>query len=110
LDPQVVESGGRPKTAVPAGYYIDFTALANDFGWERVPALRNWRGYAGGILYWQFERRDGLNWNDAMLELYAQTSIDAFLAGPPPRPTLEPTETRSAPRTATPIPPDKLTG
>jgi TolB protein len=108
LDPQVVESGGKLKAAVPAGYYVDFTALAEDYGWSRVPALRNWRGYAGGILYWQFERRDGLAWNDAMLELYTQSALDAFLAGPAPRPTLLPTELRPTQvRTATPIPPDK---
>jgi TolB protein len=108
VDPQVVESGGKTKATVPPGYYVDFTALAEDFGWQRVPALRNWRGYAGGILYWQFERRDGLQWVDAMQELYTLSVIDSFLSGPPPRPTPIPTETRPAPvRTATPIPPDQ---
>ncbi len=108
LDPQVVESGGKLKATVPTGYYVDFTALAEDYGWTRVSALRNWRGYAGGILYWQFERRDGLSWNDAMLELYTQSALEGFLSGPPPRPTLIPTETRPPQvRTATPIPPDR---
>ena len=96
------------KSAVPGGYYLDFTALAEEYGWVRVPAQRNWRGFAAGILYWQFERRDGLTWNDAMLELRNQSEIDAFLAGPPLRPTLVFTSTpASAPKTPTPIPPDK---
>lgn len=107
-DPQVVENGGRLKTSVPPGYYVDFTALAEDYGWGRIAALRNWRGYTGGILYWQFERRDALSWNDAMLELYPQASIEAFLSGPVPRATLLPTETRTfITRTPTPIPPDQ---
>jgi len=107
-DPQVVENGGRVKSTVPGGYYLDFTALAEEYGWMRVPAQRNWRGFAAGILYWQFERRDGLTWNGAMLELRNQSEIDAFLAGPPLRPTLVFTSTpASASKTPTPIPPDK---
>jgi TolB protein len=107
-DPTVVEQGGKPKATVPPGYYMDFTALAETYGWSRVAALRNWRAFAGGLLYWQFERRDGLSWNDAMLELYSQLEVDAYLAGPAPRPvTAAPTDTPRPPRTATPIPPDR---
>lgn len=108
-DPQVFEQGGRTKVAVPAGYYVDFTQLAEDYGWTRVPSERTWRKNFTSILYWEYDKRDGLNWNDAMLEVYTQKTIDAFLNGPTPLPTLKPTATDTpGPRkTPTPIPPDQ---
>jgi len=35
--------GGELKSEAPAGYYVDFTTLAADYGWERRNALSNWR-------------------------------------------------------------------
>ncbi|RMF48952.1 MAG: hypothetical protein D6749_14385 [Chloroflexota bacterium] len=105
-DPQIFEQGGRTKAAVPSGYYIDLTRLAEDYGWQRVPAGRDWRSNFPSILYWQFERRDGLTWDEAMLELYTQEQIDAFLFGVRLQPTLTPTDAPSARRSPTPIPPD----
>ncbi|PJF33313.1 MAG: hypothetical protein CUN49_18880, partial [Candidatus Thermofonsia Clade 1 bacterium] len=64
-DPQIFEQGGRTKATVPSGYYIDLTRLAEDYGWQRVPAGRDWRSNFPSILYWQFERRDGLTWDEA---------------------------------------------
>lgn len=108
-DPQAFANGGRTKTTVPSGYYVDFTALAEDYGWMRVPANRSWRALASGLLYWEFDKPEGLSWNDAMLQVYTQADIDAFLSGPPLRPTNPPpTFTPPGPtRTPTPIPPDK---
>ncbi|MCS6870443.1 MAG: DPP IV N-terminal domain-containing protein [Anaerolineae bacterium] len=105
-DPQIFEQGGRPKPVVPSGYYIDLTRLAEDYGWQRVPAGRDWRSNFPSILYWQFERRDGLTWDEAMLELYTQAQIDAFLFGVRLQPTATPTATASQRRTPTPRPPD----
>jgi TolB protein len=105
-DPQIFEQGGRTKAAVPAGYYIDLTRLAEDYGWQRVPAGRDWRSNFPSILYWQFERRDGLTWDQAMLELYTQEQIDAFLFGVRLQPTLTPTNAAPVRRSPTPIPPD----
>ncbi len=105
-DPQIFEQGGRPKAAVPVGYYIDLTRLAEDYGWQRVPAGRDWRSNFPSILYWQFERRDGLTWDEAMLELYTQEQIDAFLFGARLQPTATPTSAPSPRRSPTPIPPD----
>jgi hypothetical protein len=105
-DPQIFEQGGRTKAAVPAGYYIDLTRLAEDYGWQRVPAGRDWRSNFPSILYWQFERRDGLTWDQAMLELYTQEQIDAFLFGVRLQPTPTPTGAAPVRRSPTPIPPD----
>ncbi len=107
-DPQAFEQGGRPKQSVPAGYYVDFTQIAEDYGWFRVPSERTWRSNFPGILYWEYDKRDGLSWNEAMLQLYTQEQINAFLAGPTqvPTPLAPPSDTPGPPRTATPIPPD----
>jgi TolB protein len=107
-DPEAFENGGKYKTAVPSGYYVDFTQLAEDYGWTRIPSDRTWRSNFPGILYWEYDRRDNLSWNDAMLELYTQEQINLFLSGPAqvPTPIPLPTETPGPTRTPTPIPPD----
>ncbi len=106
-DPQTFEQGGRPKSSVPTGYYVDFTQVAEDYGWMRIPAGRAWRLNYSSILYWDYEKRDGLSWNDAMLQLYDQDKINEFMRGPTqvPTPRPAPTDTPAPPRTATPIPP-----
>jgi TolB protein len=107
-DPQTFENGGRPKNAIPSGYYVDFTAMAEDFGWMRIPSERDWRRSFTSLLYWEFNKREGLSWNEAMLELYTQDQIVAFLTGPTPIPTpVAPPTERPEPRTPTPIPPDQ---
>ena len=47
LDPKIYEQGGT-YSEVPAGYWVDVTALAIQYGWERVPALPNWRTFYRG--------------------------------------------------------------
>jgi TolB protein len=84
------EAGGRPKDAVPSGYYIDFTRLALAYGWTRTPSDITWRANWPGILYWQYEKRDGLDWWTAMLELYPQQSLEEQLFTPVPGPTQPP--------------------
>ncbi|MEP7286848.1 MAG: hypothetical protein ABI947_13895 [Chloroflexota bacterium] len=110
-DPQSFENGGRNKAVVPSGYYVDFTQLAEDFGWTRVPAERTWRSVYSSILYWEYDKRDNMSWNDAMLQLYTKDQIESFLSGPAfaPTPRPQPSETAVVPKTATPIPPDAKT-
>jgi TolB protein len=74
-DPRYYDQGGKPKETLPAGYYLDFTALAADYGWQRAPALANWRTFFHGIRYWHFENRQGLAWPDALLELYTADEL-----------------------------------
>ncbi|MFQ5856776.1 MAG: hypothetical protein ACE5LU_14170 [Anaerolineae bacterium] len=72
---QAAKEGGR-QLPVPAGYYVDFTALAAEYGWERISANDrsgfSWKDDWVASEYWHFEKRDGLRWRSAMLEIYDQ--------------------------------------
>ena len=99
LDPVIYEAGGKYGT-VPAGYWIDFTSLAQAYGWERLPALPNWRNYYAGTRFTEFALTGGLNWYSAMLQLYPQDALDT--ATPVLPPTLTPTITPIPSRTPAP--------
>lgn len=71
------QNGGRLAESVPEGYWVDFTALAQRYGWERRPALSNWRSYYPGALFGEFVLRDSLNWGEAMLQLYTPEQLSA---------------------------------
>jgi hypothetical protein len=75
--------GGELTQEVPLGHYVDFTELASDYGWERVPANNRWRYEWADINWWQFQKLQGLNWSQAMLELYRLAEIEAVF-GPSP--------------------------
>ncbi|MDH5506928.1 MAG: hypothetical protein OEZ02_06875 [Anaerolineae bacterium] len=64
------EAGGRFAYPYPSGYWLDFTALAAEYGWERLPALNNWRSFFQGTRFNQFVFTGGLDWISAMLQLY----------------------------------------
>jgi TolB protein len=104
------ERGGRLKDSVPPGYYVDLTQLAEDYGWERLPAQRTWQYNFGAIQFWEFVKTDGLGWEAAMLELYSPAELQSFLSEathvPPPPPLPSPSPTEEVERTPTPIPPD----
>ncbi len=72
---QYFDDGGKVKEFLPAGYYVDFTALAEDYSWQRVPATANWRTFYPGIRFWHFENRQGLTWREAMLEIYTEAEF-----------------------------------
>lgn len=86
LDPKTYESGGG-FAAVPPGYWIDFTALAQAYGWKRLPALQNWRSYFLGTRFSEFYKDDGLDWYDAMLQVYPSAALLTSTAVLPPTPT-----------------------
>lgn len=73
------EEGGE-QTLVPAGYYVDFTALAAEYGWERIPANDRagfaWQEKWIASDYWHFEKREDLSWRSAMLEVYDEALVD----------------------------------
>ncbi len=75
------EAGGQPKSDIPAGYYVDLTQLAADYGWERVPSGRIWRTFFPAVLFWRFEKREGLTWEEAMLELYTHKELNEAFGG-----------------------------
>ena len=90
LDPRTYEQGGE-YAPVPTGYWVDITALAATYGWERLSALPNWRTYYGGARFSEFALTHGLTWYSAMQELYP---VEALIT--PTRvlpPSLTPTNT-----------------
>jgi TolB protein len=101
-NPQIYEQGGIPAALVPAGYWYDFTDLAISYGWERLPALVNWRTYFPGIRFNQFVYREGLDWKSAMLSLYPVEILITPTAVLPPTATATKTPQWMRPRTATP--------
>lgn len=70
-------AGGELAQEVPLGYYVDFTRLAADYGWERVPANSGWRQDWPDVNWWQFQKRQRLSWLEAMLELYRLDQVEA---------------------------------
>jgi TolB protein len=74
-DPTAYDQGGSQKPDIPESYYVDFTELAADFGFERLPAMANWRTYYPGTRFNEFALTAGLTWTDAMLELYPPEAI-----------------------------------
>lgn len=91
-DVEAYEQGGRLRNQMPAGYYVDFTQLAEDFGWQRMPAGSDWRANFNSRNYWMFVKPQGLTWDQAMRELYTEGQLGGFLPTPTPAPiqTLEP--------------------
>jgi TolB protein len=69
------DDGGKLKEGIPTGYYVDVTAIAEKYGWERVAASDGWRTYYPSIQWWHFEKRDNLTWQQAMLELYTSAEM-----------------------------------
>ena len=129
LDPQAYDQGGA-YAPIPPGYWVDFTALARAYGWERLPALPNWRVYYGGTRFTEFLLTGDLDWYSAMLEIYppealvtptprmpptltpSRTPVPTLTRGPSPTPTITytptpspvPTSTLTLTPTATPVP------
>jgi TolB protein len=111
LDPKDYEQGGA-YSDVPAGYWVDVTSLANQYGWERVAALPNWRTFYRGARFTEFALTGGLDWYSAMLQLYPpDVLITPTKLLPPtltptrtPSPTLTPVPTRTRRPTITPGP------
>ena len=91
-DVEAYEQGGRLRDEMPNGYYVDFTQLAEDYGWIATPAGDGWRSNINTRNYWMFQKRDGLTWYEAMLELYNEPQLGGFVptATPAPLPTTPP--------------------
>ena len=74
--------GGTTK-AVPFGFYVDFTELARQYGWERISAHDSqdfdWKSNKLGAEYWHFQRTQGLNWYQAMRETYSEADLKSLV-------------------------------
>jgi TolB protein len=104
-NPAAFDAGGSYFSEVPKGFFIDFTTLAADYGWQRVPSTDDWRIFYPGVQYWHFEHRDNLDWASAMRELYSPAQVAT--ATPFQTPTFTPSATLSP--TVTETPPDTAT-
>ena len=71
------ETGGRPMARIPPGYYVDFTTLATDYGWERVRAIWRWRTFYFDVEWWHFQKTEGVPWWDAMEQVFFTKDIVA---------------------------------
>jgi hypothetical protein len=108
-DVEAYDQGGRLRSEMPSGYYVDLTQIAADYGWERVPAGNDWRANFNSTNYWLFQKRENLDWYSAMRELYTEGQLGGFApraatpaTNPPQLPTLPPEQ--AAPPTSPPAP------
>lgn len=111
-DPRAYETGGTYSKTIPGGYWVDFTRLAAAYNWERIPALTTWRSAYSAARFHEFILSDGLDWQEAMLEIYPAEVLVTPTAIIPTtqvptrtlRPSLTPTPTRTPwpTRTSTP--------
>jgi TolB protein len=80
----VFETGSHALLPPPRGYFVDFTALAAQYGWRRIAAAEredfNWRSALLALEYWHFERRDGLSWYNAMRLVYDQKTLERLFS------------------------------
>ncbi len=108
-DPQEYEQGGSPVQPIPAGYWIDLTDLAAQYGWVRLPALIDWRTYYPGTRFNELVAGSSLDWKSAMLEIYPPEALETPTEVVPPSPTPTNTPWWLRPRTATPTPTPTIT-
>ena len=103
LDPKIYEQGGKYSN-VPAGYWVDVTSLALQFGWERMPALPNWRTFYRGARFTEFAFTEDLDYYTALLQLYPPDILltPTRLLPPTNTATITPTFTPSATASRTP--------
>lgn len=74
--------GGTIKP-VPHGFYVDFTELARQYGWRRISAHDgeefDWKTNKLGAEYWHYQKSHGLNWYQAMREVYSESELKAIV-------------------------------
>ena len=85
-DVEAYNQGGRLKSTMPDGYYIDLTRLAQDYDWERAAAGSDWRANSNTMNYWLFYKRDGLSWYEAMREIYTEAQLGGYVPTATPVP------------------------
>jgi len=87
-NPASYDQGGA-YIPTPEGYWIDFTELAARYGWERLPALMDWRTFYQASQFNLFILKENMDWSTAMGKLYPPEA----LATPTPLITLTTTLT-----------------
>lgn len=90
-DTTTYEQGGSRQSSIPSGYWIDFTAHALAYGWDRLSSLATWRASRPAARFNEFVLTGGNDWRSAMLELYPPEAMVTPTAVIPP--TRTPTAT-----------------
>lgn len=79
------EQGGIEK-GIPAGYYVDMTGIAREYGWDRISSYDDdefgWTWNFIAFEYWHYQKRfetDGAaNWYQAMSDVYPQATLQKY--------------------------------
>jgi TolB protein len=107
-DTTAYEQGGLLAKTIPPGYWLDFSRFAQAFGWERLPALLQWRYSFPSSRFNEYAFTGSLDWRSAMLELYPPEALVTPTALVPPTRTPSPTprwyRTHTPTNTSTPRP------
>jgi len=69
------ENGGAKSHYIQSGYWIDFTELANAYGWSHFPAEPFWQFSESASRYQYFAFTQDINLQTALLQLYSQSDI-----------------------------------
>ena len=85
------ELGGSTSPAIPPGYWLDLTQIAAAYGWQRQPALPLWRASYPAARFNEFAFTAGLDWQQAMNELYPPEALVTPTQIVPPTRTPSPT-------------------
>ncbi len=80
------EQGGIEKPNL-TGYYVDFTQIAEMYGWERISSYDdedfNWRRNFIAFEYWHYQKtgrylHETADWYQTMLEVHPKPEVDRF--------------------------------
>ncbi len=72
------ENGGAYTQTIPPGYWVDFSALAEAYGWKSFPAERYWQSPEEASRYGYFAFTQELDLEDALQQLYTPQELEGF--------------------------------
>lgn len=78
------EKGGSFSSSIPEGYWVDFTALAEAYGWIRFPSETFWQISEKASRYQYFAFTQWLDLETALLELYSSGEIQHLISSSAP--------------------------
>jgi TolB protein len=78
------ENGGARSQDIQDGYWVDFTELADAYGWKRFPAESFWQFSESASRYQYFAFTQGMSLQTALLQLYSQEDIQKLEIGANP--------------------------
>ena len=78
------ENGGALAKNIPQGYWLDFTDLAQTYGWLRFPAQSYWQYSESASRYQYFAFKQGLSLESALKEVYSSGEIQDWVGSANP--------------------------